>query len=231
MRDTILVIDDESSMQRLLQSSLESNGYFVKIVNSGSEALETVHDLQKDIAAILLDLGLPDIPGMEVLKRMRSQGIKTPILVLTVLDDDTSKVTALDCGADDYLTKPFSIPELLARVRVGIRHSGNQPQNSATTIKAGEIEIDIQTHQVRINGQEIKLTPLEFEILALLGRNLGKVVTHRVLLNKIWGPNSIDQVQYLRVHLGQVRKKLKEHNVDDQLVTESGVGYRLLANN
>jgi two-component system KDP operon response regulator KdpE len=226
MTQTILVIDDEQSIQRLLKTSLESNGYAVQSAHLGEEGMK-IASSNSEISAVLLDLGLPDMSGIELLTKMRTAGIKIPIIVLTVLEDDANKVAALDLGADDYVTKPFSIPELLARIRVAIRHSGRS-QTEAKVIKAGSLEIDIPAHQVRVRDQEIKLTPLEFQILALLGKNLGKVVTHRVLLNKIWGPNSLEHVQYLRVHLGQIRKKLKEFHVEDLLVTESGVGYRLL---
>jgi len=225
---TILVIDDEVSIQRLLKTNLESNGYAVCEATLGEEGMKVLAKSSPDISAVLLDLGLPDVNGIELLTKMRASGVKIPIIVLTVLEDDENKVTALDLGADDYVTKPFSIPELLARIRVAIRHSGRKPGESKI-IKTGTLEIDIPAHQVLVSGKEIKLTPLEFQILALLGQNLGKVVTHRVLLNKIWGPNSIEHVQYLRVHLGQVRKKLKKYRLEDLLVTESGVGYRLLS--
>ena len=221
----ILIIDDEISMQRLLKISLEPHGYIIELARNGKEGIALAVG-GAGYSAILLDLGLPDLNGIDVLATLRAKGIKTPILVLTVMEDDESKVTALDLGADDYLTKPFSIPELLARIRVAIRHS-TAPQVEARLIKTGPIEIDISAHQVRINSTEIKLTPIEFQILTVLGLSLGKVVTHRVLLNKIWGPNSVEHVQYLRVHLGQIRKKLKEHGAEDLLMTEAGVGYRL----
>lgn len=222
----ILIIDDEISMQRLLKVSLESNGYTIETAKTGVEGISLASS-HPEFAAILLDLGLPDLNGLEALSRMRSLGVKTPVIVLTVIEDDESKVAALDLGADDYITKPFSVPELLARIRVAIRHSGSAP--SEKQIKTGSLEIDISAHQIRADGKEIKFTPIEFQILALLAENLGKVITHRVLLNKIWGPNSVEHVQYLRVHLGQIRKKLKDHDVDELLVTESGVGYRLLS--
>ena len=222
---TILVIDDEVSIQNLLKISLEPHEFAVLPAATALDGLK-LSGSHPEITAILLDLGLPDGSGMELLKKIRATGSKTPIIVVTVIDNDHDKVTALDLGADDYVTKPFSIPELLARIRVAIRHTNTNQMGQL--IKTGELEVDIQSHQVRVRNNEIKLTPLEFQILALLAQNIGKVVTYQTLLKRIWGPNSTEHVQYLRVHLGQVRKKLKDHGVEDLLVTESGVGYRLL---
>jgi len=173
-----------------------------------------------------LDLGLPDKNGIEVIKEVR-QWSSTPIIVLTVVDRDQDKVEALDSGADDYITKPFSIPELLVRMRVALRHNAQNEQSPI--FKCGSLEMDIAAHIIKISNHQIKLTATEFEILKVLLRYKGKVVTHRVLLNEVWGPNAVEHVHYLRVYLGNLRKKLKIEKTDPELIaTEAGVGYRLI---
>jgi two-component system KDP operon response regulator KdpE len=215
----VLVVDDESSIRRLLRVSLEANDYQIVEAKTAQEGIQKIIEERPEI--ILLDLGLPDKNGLTVIKEVR-QWSNTPIIVLTVLDRDQDKVEALDSGADDYITKPFSIPELLVRMRVALREQ-------SPLVKCGPLEMDMAGHVLKINNQPIKLTATEFEILKVLVRYKGKVVTHRVLLNEVWGPNSVEHVHYLRVYLGNLRKKLKLDGSDQELIaTEAGVGYRLI---
>jgi two-component system KDP operon response regulator KdpE len=220
----VLVVDDESSIRRLLRVSLEANDYQIVEAKTAQEGIQKIIEERPEI--ILLDLGLPDKNGLTVIKEVR-QWSNTPIIVLTVLDRDQDKVEALDSGADDYITKPFSIPELLVRMRVALRHNTSNEQSPL--VKCGPLEMDMAGHVLKINNQPIKLTATEFEILKVLVRYKGKVVTHRVLLNEVWGPNSVEHVHYLRVYLGNLRKKLKLDGSDQELIaTEAGVGYRLI---
>lgn len=222
---TILVIDDESSIRRFLRVSLEAEGYQMEEAATASEGIAAAASRQPDL--IILDLSLPDASGQSVLERLREWS-HTPVLVLTVQDSDDDKVKLLDAGADDYLTKPFSVPELLARIRVALRHV-KEAENPVATFRTGSLEIDFSAHLVRVDGKEVHLTSTEYEILRILARYAGKVVTHRSLLKEIWGPNAVEHVQYLRVHLGQIRKKLKTAGFDlDLIITEPGVGYRLI---
>lgn len=220
----ILIIDDENSIRKLLRVTLEANDYKIIEAQSAQEGMQKIIEDRPEV--ILLDLGLPDKNGIEVIKEVR-QWSSIPIIVLTVLDRDQDKVEALDSGADDYVTKPFSIPELLVRIRVALRH--NIQNEQSPIFKCGLLEMDIAAHTVKINNQLIKLTSTEFDILKVLVRYKGKVVTHRVLLNEVWGPNSVEHVHYLRVYLGNLRKKLKTETSDSELIaTEAGVGYRLI---
>lgn len=220
----ILIIDDESSIRKLLQVSLEANGYQIVEAQTGSEGVQKILEERPEI--VLLDLGLPDKSGLTIIKEVR-QWSSVPIIVLTVLDQDESKIVALDGGADDYVTKPFSVPELLVRIRVALRHATSTEQSSV--LKSGPLEMDLAAHLVKINNQIIKLTATEYDILKVLIRYKGKVVTHRLLLNEVWGPNSVEHVHYLRVYLGNLRKKLKTEESDQELIsTEAGVGYRLI---
>lgn len=220
----ILVVDDEPSIVKLLRVSLEAHGYAVQTATTGQEALQIAASTKPEV--IILDLGLPDLHGLQVIERLREWS-KTPIIVLTVQDSEEDKVQALDAGADDYLTKPFGVPELLARLRVALRHAN--PEVETPIFENGPLEIDRAGHVVKVAGKVIKLTATEYDILNVLARHAGKVVTHRVLLREVWGPNAVEHTQYLRVYLGQVRRKLA---VDEQtpefIVTESGVGYRLV---
>lgn len=221
----ILIIDDEASIRKLLKVSLEANDYQIIEAVNGEEGLQKISESKPDI--ILLDLGLPDTSGLTLIKKIRAWS-STPIIVLTVLDQDENKIEALDGGADDYITKPFSIPELLVRIRVALRHALPSKEES-TVMKTGALEIDLSSHLVSIDKQTIKLTSTEFDILKTLFRYKGKVVTHKVLLKEVWGPNAIEHVHYLRVYLGNLRKKLKtETCTQDFIQTEAGVGYRLI---
>ena len=222
----VLIIEDETAIRKLLTVSLEANGYQTTEAKNALDGLQKTIETLPDI--ILLDLGLPDKSGLELLKEIRKQS-KTPIIVLTVVDDPNVKVEALDGGADDYVTKPFNISEVLVRIRVALRHVTPPEQNSL--LKCGPLEMDLDAHLVKINQQLIKLTSTEYEILKVLLCHKGKVVTHRMLLNEVWGPNAVEHVHYLRVYLGNLRKKLKIESSDQELITtEAGVGYRLIDN-
>ncbi len=221
----ILVVDDEAAIRKFLRLSLEKEGF--QVFEAGTAA-DAVRDLVSSRAEfMILDLGLPDQEGFEVIKKVREWS-KIPIIVLTVKEDEESKVKALDCGADDYLTKPFGIPELMARIRVAERHAQTLEVHSSL-FKLGFLEVDLIAHLVKVKEKEIHLTPTEYDILKLLIKYAGKVVTHRQILREIWGPNSIEHTQYIRVYVGQLRKKI-ELEMDGQklLQTEPGVGYRLL---
>jgi len=223
----ILVIDDEPSISKLLKHSLTSNGFEVFEAATGNEGIQRMIEKRPDL--IILDFGLPDLTGLEVLHKIREWS-KTPVIFLTVRDSDEDKVAALDGGADDYLTKPFSVPELLARIRVGLRHS--QLSEDLPLFTAGPLEIDRSGHLVRINGREVKLTSTEYLLLAVLAKHAGKVVPHRTILNDVWGPNSVEHNHYLRVYFGQIRKKFDAalEGSSELITTESGVGYRLKTN-
>lgn len=220
----ILVIDDEASIVKLLRHSLEVNGFDVVEAMTGAEGIQKTIERRPDL--VILDHGLPDMTGIEVLHKIREWS-KTPILFLTVRDADEDKVAALDGGADDYLTKPFSAVELLARIRVALRHS--QPSEELPVFKTGSLELDRAAHIVRISGREVKLTSTEYLLLAVLAKHAGKVVPHRTILSEVWGPNSVEYNHYLRVYFGQIRKKIEaiEPGASEVISTESGVGYRL----
>lgn len=220
----IVIIDDESSIRRFLRVSLEAHGFQVFEGATGKEGIAEVIARRPDI--VLLDLGLPDLEGIEVLKNLRGWS-KVPIIVLTVKDREEQKVEALDLGADDYVTKPFSVPELLARIRVAIRHATVAVDEPV--FQSGPLEIDKSAHVVRIQGREVKLSSTEYDLLKVLADHAGKVVTHRMLLQSVWGPNATRHTQYLRVYVGQLRKHLRTgKDVPELIQTESGVGYRLL---
>ncbi len=221
----ILVIDDEVSIRRFLKVSLENQGYSIIEAANGGDGIREFTASRPD--AVVLDLGLPDMDGLQVIKTLREWS-KVPILVLTVKDDEESKVKILDAGADDYLTKPFGIPELLARLRVAQRHkSENEP--ASPIFKSGSLEVDLAGRVIKLKAVEIHLTATEYGILCLLIKNAGKVVTHRQILKEIWGPNAVEHKQYLRVYVGHLRKKLEPDEGSTKLiVTEPGVGYRLL---
>ena len=226
MNAVVLIVDDERSIRRFLRVGLEAAGYEALEAATGREGLSMAASRRPDI--MVLDLGLPDMSGFDVLKRLREWS-ELPVLVLTVQDQEDDKVQALDLGADDYLTKPFGMPEFLARVRAALRRgSGAAGQEALFT--AGPLEVDREARQVRVQGCEVYLTVTEYALLLTLIRYAGRVVTHRVLLREVWGPNSTEHVQYLRVYMGQIRKKLKvAPDCPELIATEPGVGYRLLA--
>ena len=221
----VLVIEDEGSILRFLKVSLEANTYTVIAASAGEEGLRLAASHNPD--CVILDIGLPDVDGFTLIQRLR-EWYAGAIIVLTVHDQEEDKVRALDLGADDYLTKPFGVPELLARIRVVLRRVGQESSVEAA-FHSGEFLMDRSAHIVKVSGQEVHLTSTEYQLLAVLIKYAGKVVTHRILLKEVWGPNSVEHVQYLRVYMGQIRKKLKvSENTPDLISTEPGVGYRFL---
>ena len=224
--ELILVVDDEPAIVRALSAALQARKHRVAVATSGAEAL--AETATRSPAVVILDLGLPDIDGIEVCRQLR-RWTDTPIIVLTAEGAESRKVEALDEGADDYVTKPFSTPELLARVRVALRHRSDQEsRDAAPVLRVGEIEIDIPHHRVAVRGAEVDLTPKEFAFLAALARHPGRVLTHRMLLREVWGPGYGDETQYLRVYASHLRKKLNDDPTRPYLLTEAGVGYRLV---
>lgn len=220
----ILVVDDEISIRKFLKASLEVNGFEVSEAQTGQEALQKIIDIKPSL--IVLDHGLPDMNGIEVLKKLREWST-VPVIFLTVRDSDEDKVSALDNGADDYLTKPFSLPELMARIRVAMRHSKTEDAQPVLTF--GKLALNQSTHKALYDNIELKLTSTEYDLLKLLLRNGEKLVPHRMILKEIWGPNSVEHNHYLRVYFGQIRKKLDSAvpGAGDVIENESGVGYRL----
>ena len=220
----ILVVDDEAQITRVLRTTLTSHRYDVRIAGDGAVALEIMKDWSPDL--VITDLHMPNLDGLALCKeiRLRSQ---MPIIVLSVKDNEHTKVQALDLGADDYVTKPFNMSELLARVRANLRRA--PAPEPVAVIAQGDFEIDLEGHTVSVRGQEIRLTPKEFEVLVYLAQRPGKVVQHRALLAAVWGPNSTQQPEYLRVFIGQLRKKLESHSSSRRyIITEPWIGYRFL---
>jgi len=223
----ILVIDDEPQIRRALRTILGAHLFRVSLASNGEEGLAMAASLQPDL--VILDLGLPDIDGIEVCQRLREWS-QVPIIVLSVRDSERDKVIALDRGADDYLTKPFGIEELLARIRVALRHATQTPREKTTVLRSGEIVIDLVNHRVTRGKEEVKLTATEFKLLAYLARNAGKVLSHRMILSNVWDPADIDRLEYLRVYIRQLRKKLEEDPDNPKIiVNEPGIGYRFYA--
>jgi two-component system, OmpR family, KDP operon response regulator KdpE len=222
---TALVIDDEPQIRRLLTITLEAGGYRVLTANNGQEGL--VLAAQHRPEAILLDLGLPDLSGLEVLKRLR-EWTQTPVIILTVQDAEADKIAALDCGADDYVTKPFNTGELLARLRAARRHA-DKSQPAEPVFQSGELVVDLVARRVTRKGQPVKLTATEYSLLRLFIQHAGKVLTHRQILREVWGPTHEEHTHYLRVYLAHLREKLEKNPAAPMLlVTEPGVGYRLV---
>lgn len=225
MKTKILVIDDEPSVSRFIRHSLEAQDFRVVEASSGKEGLQRAVEERPDL--IILDFGLPDISGLEVLGKMREWS-KVPVIFLTVRDGESDKVAALDAGADDYLTKPFSVLELLARIRVALRHA--IPPEQSPIFRSGPLKVDRTAHLVHVGDKEIKLTATEYSILSVLVNHAGKLVSHRILLREVWGPNSVEHHHYLRVYFGQIRKKFEAAlpGAGEVIENEPGVGYRLL---
>jgi len=220
--DSILIIDDEIQIRRLLEISLTSNGYKTIFAADGKEGLTSAATLNPSV--IILDLGLPDIDGLELLIRLREWFTK-PIIVLTVRNTEDDIILALDKGANDYLTKPFRSGELLARVRTALRLTSEK--NNVPILEFGTLSIDLINHVVRKDNEIIKLTATEFSLLSLLAKNQGRVLTHQFLLKEIWGFSYLEQTQYLRVFIAQLRKKIEDNPAKPELlITESGIGYR-----
>ena len=221
----VLVVDDEPAIVRALSAALQARGYQPVVAVTGSDALSIVATQRMEL--IILDLNLPDLDGVEVCRRIREWS-RIPIIVLTVEGAEDRKVMALDEGADDYVTKPFSMPELLARVRVALRHHDAPSVVEDAILDVGDLRVDLGQHEVRLGAERVDLTPKEFEFLALLARHSGRVLTHRTILQEVWGPQYGTETQYLRVYTSQLRKKLKDDPAAPRLVTEPGVGYRLV---
>lgn len=225
MKPLALIIDDEVQIRRLLRVALESAGYSVSEADHGQLGLAEAALHRPDV--IVLDLGLPDFDGVEVLKRLREWS-ETPVLILSVRDEEAQKIAALDAGADDYVTKPFSTAELLARLRVAQRRA--RPAEEASVFNCDGLQVDLTTRRVTVDGEEISLTATEYALLRLLVRYAGRVLTHSQMLREIWGPNAEEHRQYLRVYITHLRRKIErdpQHPV--HIKTESGIGYRLLS--
>jgi len=222
VRDAILIIDDEIQIRRLLEITLSANGFKIFEASTGKEGVTLAASQQPNL--IILDLGLPDIDGLEVINRLREWYLK-PIIILSVRNSEEDIVKALDNGANDYLTKPFRTGELLARIRVVLRQSQNIAENPV--LEFGTLSIDLANHTVRKNNELIKLTSTEYALLALLAKNEGRVLTHQYILKEVWGMSYIEQTQYLRVFIAQLRKKIEDNPTKPKLLnTESGIGYR-----
>ncbi len=221
----ILLIEDEPQMRRFLRVSLQSQGYRLIEAETGEDGLTQV--ASRKPAVILLDLGLPDMDGLEVTEKLR-EWTATPIIIISAREQERDKVRALDAGADDYLTKPFGADELLARIRVSLRHLARQESGQEDVIfDTGKLRIDFSKRQVLRNGEEVHLTPIEYSLLTILIRHADKVVTHAQLLREVWGPRHANQVQYLRVYMAQLRQKLEDDPARPvYFLNESGIGYR-----
>lgn len=224
----ILVIEDEQEIRRFLRVSLSNHGYRVLEAGAGQEGLLHAADHQPDV--IVLDLGLPDIDGMDVIRHVR-QWSQVPIIILSARGQEQEKVAALDAGADDYLTKPFSVGELLARLRVALRRSARRHDEGAEPVfELDTLRVDLARRQVFVAGVEVHLTPIEYRLLATLVKYAGKVVTHRQLLKEVWGPDCVMETPYLRVYMVQLRRKIESEPARPRLLlTEAGVGYRLVS--
>jgi two-component system KDP operon response regulator KdpE len=222
MKPVALIIDDEVQIRRLLRVALEAENYQVDEAETGHDGLIEIANCKP--AVILLDLGLPDMDGLEVLKRLREWS-EAPVLVLSVRDDEAGKVATLDAGAEDYVTKPFSTPELLARLRAAQRKT--RPEEEVSVFKNGDLVVDLTSRVVTRAGHEIKLTITEYALLRLFVRHVGRVLTHRQILREIWGPKSEEHRQYLRVYVTHLRQKIEPDPTKPRLIkTESGIGYR-----
>jgi two-component system, OmpR family, KDP operon response regulator KdpE len=226
-RAAILVVEDEPEIRRFLRSALGTEGYRVVEAETGERGAIEAGTQKPDLA--IVDLGLPDIDGVEVIRRIRRWS-PMPIVVLSARAQEAAKVEALDAGADDYVTKPFGVGELLARVRVALRHAARAAGSGATVLRLGEVEADLERRRVTRDGRDVHLTALEFRLLACLAQHLGLVVTHRQLLKEVWGPSHVEHTHYLRIYMKQLRDKLEGDPIRPRyLLTETGVGYRLLA--
>ena len=223
----ILVVDDEIEIVRALQRSLAAHGYDVFTANSGEEALEAISHYRPDL--MVLDLGLPGMSGLEVARKVRTQS-NLPIIVLSVKDTERDKVLALDLGADDYVSKPFGMDEVLARIRVALRHSAQVESGTEPVFTAGPLKIDFAQRRVEVNGQEVKLTPTEYDLLKSLVNNRGKIMTRHMLLSQVWGTGYGAEAHYLHVYVGQLRRKIEPDPAHPRFIlTISGVGYRFNA--
>jgi two-component system KDP operon response regulator KdpE len=223
----ILIVEDEPQIRRLLRTTLVAEGYRVVEAENGERGALEAATHKPDL--VMVDLGLPDIDGVEVVRRIRAWS-GMPILILSARSAETDKIAALDAGADDYVTKPFGVGELTARVRVALRHAARSAQSGgANVLKFGTIEVDLEKRLVRAGDDDVHLTPIEFRLLACLAQHAGMVLTHRHLLREVWGPSHVDQSHYLRIYMKQLRHKLEPDPARPRyLITETGVGYRLM---
>ncbi len=227
MSAVVLIIDDELQIRRFLKISLQANGYIVHLTETGAEGLLKASQLRPDL--IILDMGLPDMDGLDVLRHLR-EWTRTPVIILSVRDADDDKVSALDNGADDYLTKPFSMDELMARMRVAQRHA--LPDNHEDKMfEVKQLKVDLVRRLVTVNGEMVKLSPTEYALLRLMIHHAGKVLTHRQILREVWGAEYVNETHYLRVYFAQLRQKIEVNPaLPEILLTESGIGYRLVDN-
>jgi two-component system, OmpR family, KDP operon response regulator KdpE len=223
----VLIVDDEAEIRRFLRTALGSEGFEVLEADSGQRALADAAGKHPD--AMILDLGLPDIDGVQVVQRLREWS-RMPVIVLSARLMEEQKIAALDAGADDYVTKPFGVGELLARLRVALRHAAARGSGrEQDTFTSGDLKVDLARREVFVRGERVHLTPIEYQLLAVLIQYAGKVVTHRELLKRVWGPSKIDQAHYLRIYMAQLRQKLEVDPAQPRLLeTEAGVGYRLV---
>ena len=222
----ILIVDDEPQITRVLRTSLTSHGYEVRTAADGESALETFSDWRPDL--VITDLSMPHLNGIELCRRLRTLSA-VPIIVLSVKGEEKTKVEALDAGADDYVTKPFGMDELLARIRAALRRTSEAPTGdvASTLLEAGDFRVDLEARSVTVGDQDVHLTPKEYDLLVYLIRHPGKVLTHRTLLAAVWGGNYVEQTEYLRVFIGQLRKKVEHDSTSPRyILTEPWIGYR-----
>ena len=224
----VVLIEDEAQIRRFLRITIASEGYALHEAATGGDGLLTAASRQPDL--VILDLGLPDMDGLEVIRRLR-EWTAVPILVLSARGQEQDKIAALDAGADDYVSKPFGAGELLARMRVALRHLAQTGRDAGEVeFSVGDLRVDLLRRQVQVGGREVRLTPTEYKLLTALVRHAGKVLTHRHLLREVWGPHSVEQAHYVRVYMAQLRRKIEADPARPRyLVSEPGVGYRLRA--
>ena len=221
----LLLVEDELPIRRFLRTSLAAEGYRLAEAETGEQALRLAAQQPPDL--VILDLGLPDMDGQEVLRRLR-EWLQAPIIILSARDQEREKITALDSGADDYVSKPFSTGELLARIRVALRHTARAGNAESSIYACGDLRVDLAAHRVHVKDAEVHLTALEYKLLATLVRHAGKVLTHRFLLKEVWGPQQVHETHYLRVFMATLRRKIEVDSAQPRyLLTEQGVGYRL----
>jgi len=225
---TIIIIEDEAQIRRFLRTTLHSEGYRVIEAETGKQGLAEAATHKPDL--VILDLGLPDMDGVEVVRELRGWS-SVPVVILSARAQESDKISALDAGADDYLVKPFGVGELLARMRVALRHGSFAANGEeAGVFSVDELKVDMVHRKVMVGGTEVHLTPIEYRLLAVLVKHAGKVLTHRLLLNQVWGPNYVERAHYLRIYMGTLRHKLEKDPARPRfLLTEVGVGYRLAA--
>ena len=225
-RPVVVLIEDEPQIRRFLRTVLPGQGYILYEADNGQQGLVEAAVRKADV--VILDLGLPDMDGVEVVKRLREWSA-IPVIVLSARAQEADKVAALDAGADDYLTKPFGVGELIARLRVALRHATHGPERSQV-FESGPVKVDLGARRVEAAGREVHLTPIEYRLLSVLVKHAGKVLTHRQLLKEVWGPSHVEHAHYLRIYMAQLRRKLEEDPAQPRfLLTEPGVGYRLAA--